>query len=74
MCGFTASASFGFIGGRLVVGPDGWSSFMTVLILITLITTVFTWLFMHGECKVASQDEDSLLPTTNAAPIVHRYC
>ena len=53
MCGFAASASFGFLGGRLAAGTGGWNSFMTLLILLGATATVFTWLFMNGEYQVA---------------------
>ena len=49
MCGFAASASFGFLGGRLAAGTGGWTSFMTLLIVIGVIAAVSTWLFMNGE-------------------------
>ncbi len=53
MCGFAASASFGFLGGRLAAGAGGWTSFMTVLIVIGAVATIATWLFMNGEYRAA---------------------
>jgi sugar phosphate permease len=55
MCGFAASATFGFVGGRLASGPGGWFGFMTALILIGTVATAATWMFMNGEYR-ASRD------------------
>jgi OPA family sugar phosphate sensor protein UhpC-like MFS transporter len=49
--GFAASASFGFLGGRLADSSGGWNSFMNMVVLITLIATIAVWAFMHGEYK-----------------------
>lgn len=51
MCGFAASASFGFVGGRLAVGAGSWTSFMTMLLVITVLAAIFTWLFTNGEYR-----------------------
>lgn len=53
MFGFAASATFGFVSGRLVDGPGGWDSFMNLLIAVGVAATVSTWMFMHGEYKAA---------------------
>jgi OPA family sugar phosphate sensor protein UhpC-like MFS transporter len=55
MCGFAASASFGFLGGRLAAGVGGWTSFMTLLVVITVLAATFTWLFTNGEYRAAVQ-------------------
>jgi len=55
MFGFAASASFGFIAGRLAAGDGGWGSFMNLLIGVGLVATVSTWLFMHGEYRASLQ-------------------
>jgi len=59
MCGFAASASFGFLGGRLAAGTGGWTSFMTLLILITILASIFTWLFTNGEYRAAVRAQAS---------------
>ncbi len=51
--GFAASASFGFIGGRLADGAGGWASFMNMLILLSVIATASVWMFMHREYKAS---------------------
>jgi len=51
--GFAASASFGFIGGRLADSGGGWSSFMAMLIATSFITTVSVWLFMNAEYRAS---------------------
>ena len=53
MGGFAASASFGFLGGRLAAGAGGWTGFMTLLIVIGIVGTISTWLFMNGEYKAS---------------------
>ena len=53
MCGFAASASFGFLGGRLAAGAGGWTSFMTMLIVVGIVATIATWLFMNAEYRAA---------------------
>jgi OPA family sugar phosphate sensor protein UhpC-like MFS transporter len=53
MCGFAASASFGFLGGRLAAGEGGWASFMTMLIVVGTAATIATWLFMTAEFQAA---------------------
>jgi sugar phosphate permease len=55
MCGFAASASFGFLGGRLAAGAGGWTSFMTLLIVIGVVATISTWLFTDGEYRAAKR-------------------
>ncbi len=57
MCGFAASASFGFLGGRLAAGAGGWTSFMTLLIVVGIVATVSTWLFMNGEYRAAKRGQ-----------------
>jgi OPA family sugar phosphate sensor protein UhpC-like MFS transporter len=59
MCGFAASASFGFLGGRLAAGTGGWTSFMTMLIGVGVVATISTWLFLNGEYKAASRGDVS---------------
>ncbi len=51
--GFAASASFGFIGGRLADSAGGWDSFMNMLVVIILVATLSVWAFMHGEYKAS---------------------
>ncbi len=51
--GFAASASFGFIGGRLADSSGGWDSFMNMIILIALISTLSVWGFMNAEYKAS---------------------
>ncbi|MBL4910569.1 MAG: MFS transporter [Alteromonadaceae bacterium] len=53
--GFGASATFGFIGGRLADSSGGWSSFMNMLILISAVGIISVWAFMHSEYKAANQ-------------------
>ena len=53
MSGFAASATFGFAASRLAAGDGGWTSFMTLLLVIGISATAFTWLFTHGEYKAA---------------------
>jgi len=53
MCGFAASASFGFVTGRLAASAGGWTSFMMLLAAVGGVAAVSTWLFMHGEYKAA---------------------
>lgn len=50
--GFAASASFGFVGGRLADSAGGWFSFMNLLVGIILVATISVWTFMHAEYKV----------------------
>lgn len=52
--GFAASASFGFIGGRLADSQGGWNSFMTVLVGISIVTTIAVWLFMNAEIRAST--------------------
>jgi OPA family sugar phosphate sensor protein UhpC-like MFS transporter len=59
MFGFAASASFGFLGGRLAAGTGGWTSFMTMLIGVGVVATISTWLFLNGEYKAASRGDVS---------------
>ena len=51
--GFAASATFGFVGGRLADSAGGWSSFMNMLILISAAGVLSIWAFMHAEYKAA---------------------
>jgi sugar phosphate permease len=60
MCGFAASASFGFLGGRLAAGEGGWSSFMTLLIVVGVVATISTWLFMNGEYQAVRRAKVAL--------------
>ena len=53
MCGFAASATFGFVAGRLAAGEGGWISFMTLLAAVGVVATISTWFFMHGECQAS---------------------
>ncbi len=53
--GFAASATFGFVGGRLADSAGGWSSFMNLLILISTVGIISVWAFMHAEYKSASR-------------------
>ncbi|MDX2314624.1 MAG: MFS transporter [Gammaproteobacteria bacterium] len=62
MSGFAASASFGFMGGRLAASAGGWSSFMALLIIIGVVATISTWLFMNGEYRAASRANATLKP------------
>ena len=49
--GFVAGAPFGFIGGRLADSAGGWSSFMILLLVLSILATVSVWLFMHAEYR-----------------------
>jgi len=51
--GFAASATFAFIGGRLADSEGGWSSFMNMLILISVTGIISVWAFMHSEYLAA---------------------
>ena len=62
MSGFAASASFGFMGGRLAASAGGWSNFMALLIIIGVVATISTWLFMNGEYRAASRANATLKP------------
>ena len=62
MSGFAASASFGFVGGRLAASAGGWSSFMALLIIIGVVATISTWLFMNGEYRAAIRANATLKP------------
>jgi sugar phosphate permease len=53
--GFAASATFGFVGGRLADSSGGWSSFMNMLILISATGVISVWAFMHSEYKAANR-------------------
>lgn len=55
MFAFAASASFGFLAGRLAAGAGGWDSFMSLLIGVGMTAAVSTWFFMHGEYRAASR-------------------
>lgn len=49
--GFGASATFGFVGGRLADSAGGWDSFMTMIVTLVLIATFSVWAFMHAEYR-----------------------
>ena len=49
--GLVAGAPFGFIGGRLADSAGGWSSFMILLLVLSILATVSVWLFMHAEYR-----------------------
>ena len=49
--GYGASVPFGFIGGRLADSAGGWSSFMTLLLVLSILATVSVWLFMRAEYR-----------------------
>ncbi len=49
--GYAASVPFGFIGGRLADSAGGWSSFMILLLVLSILATVSVWLFMHAEYR-----------------------
>lgn len=51
--GFAASATFGFVGGRLADSAGGWDSFMNLLVIIILTATLSVWAFMHGEYRAS---------------------
>lgn len=53
--GFAASATFGFMGGRLADSAGGWSSFMNMLILVSAAGVLSVWVFLHSEYKAATQ-------------------
>ena len=55
--GFAASATFGFVGGRLADSAGGWSSFMNMLILISAVGIISVWGFMHSEYKATKVTE-----------------
>jgi sugar phosphate permease len=55
--GFAASATFGFVGGRLADSEGGWTSFMNMLILISAVGIISVWAFMHSEYVAAKQGE-----------------
>jgi OPA family sugar phosphate sensor protein UhpC-like MFS transporter len=54
MSGFAASASFGFIIGRVITGSGGWPAFMDTLMLTATIAALSTYVFMNGEAKAES--------------------
>jgi len=51
--GFAASASFGFVGGRLADGAGGWFSFMTMLVAVSITGTLTVWGFLHADYKAS---------------------
>jgi hypothetical protein len=56
MSGFAASATFGFVAGRLAAGAGGWNSFMNLLLAVGSVAAVSTWLFMYGEHRAALRE------------------
>ena len=55
--GFAASATFGFMGGRLADSAGGWSSFMNMLILVSAAGVISVWVFLHSEYKAVTTVE-----------------
>ena len=53
MCGFAASATFGFVLGRVITGSGGWPAFMDTLMITAAVAAVSTFVFMRGEAKAA---------------------
>jgi len=51
--GFAASASFGFIGGRLADSSGGWFSFMTLLLILAAAGAASVWMFLQAEYKAS---------------------
>ena len=51
MTAFGASASFGFLIGRVIVGSGGWPAFMDTLMVVSAISAISTFFFMNGEYK-----------------------
>lgn len=59
MFAFAASASFGFLAGRLAAGAGGWDSFMNLLLAIGMAAAVSTWFFMRGEARQSASRTES---------------
>ena len=49
--GLGASATFGFVGGRLADSAGGWDSFMSMILTIVVIAMISVFAFMNAECK-----------------------
>jgi OPA family sugar phosphate sensor protein UhpC-like MFS transporter len=49
--GLGASATFGFVGGRLADSAGGWASFMNLIIVIVVVAMFSVFAFMHAESK-----------------------
>jgi OPA family sugar phosphate sensor protein UhpC-like MFS transporter len=52
--GLAASATFGFLGGRLADSAGGWDSFMTMIVIIVVVALISVFGFMHAESKLYS--------------------
>jgi MFS transporter, OPA family, sugar phosphate sensor protein UhpC len=52
--GVGASATFGFVGGRLADSAGGWDSFMNLIVTIVVIATISVFAFMHTESRQSS--------------------
>ncbi len=58
--GYGAGIPFGFIGGRLADSAGGWSSFMTLLLVLSILATVSVWLFMRAEYRTVEKKYEAL--------------
>ena len=58
--GYGAGIPFGFMGGRLADSAGGWSSFMTLLLVLSIFSTVSVWLFMHAEYRTLEKKHEAL--------------
>jgi OPA family sugar phosphate sensor protein UhpC-like MFS transporter len=62
--GLGASATFGFVGGRLADSAGGWNSFMNLIVILVMIAMISMFAFMHAESKPASGPEGPIPRTS----------